>query len=143
LLQISAKHRHQRRNLEILPCTISRNGKRDIGYIEESSISKNVGLIEKWKVLTPGAGSDGGQKIPDIVLGKPWISPPPSACTQTFLAFLLDSEDEALSLESYYRTKFFRFLVSLRKITQNGFRSTYEFVPQQMWNQDWSDITLV
>jgi site-specific DNA-methyltransferase (adenine-specific) len=120
----------------------SRNGKRDIGFIERSSISKNAALIDKWKVLTPGAGSDGGQKIPDIVLGKPWISTPPAVCTQTFLAFFVDSEKEAESLESYYRTKFFRFLVSLRKITQNGFRSTYEFVPQQKWNQEWSDEKL-
>jgi site-specific DNA-methyltransferase (adenine-specific) len=120
----------------------SRNGKRDIGFIEESSIVKNAGLINKWKVLTPGAGSDGGQKIPDIVLGKPWICPPPAVCTQTFLAFFIDSEEEATSLESYYRTKFFRFLVSLRKITQNGFRSTYEFVPQQKWNQEWNDEKL-
>ena len=120
----------------------SRNGKRDVGYIEKSSITKNAGLIDKWKVLTPGAGSDGGQKIPDIVLGKPWISPPPSVCTQTFLAFFLESEEDAISLETYYRTKFFRFLVSLRKITQNGFRSTYEFVPQQKWTQEWTDEKL-
>ena len=120
----------------------SRNGKRDVGYIERASITKNAGLIDRWKVLTPGAGSDGGQKIPDIVLGKPWICPPPAVCTQTFLAFFVDSEEEAESLESYYRTKFFRFLVSLRKITQNGFRSTYEFVPQQKWTQEWNDAKL-
>ena len=120
----------------------SRSGKRDIGYVGKSVINKNSQLIEKWKVLAPGAGSDGGQKIPDIVLGKPWIAEPPAVCTQTFLAFFVDTEKEALSVESYYRTKFFRFLVSLRKITQNGFRSTYEFVPQQKWDQDWTDAKL-
>ena len=119
----------------------SRKGKRDISFIERENITKNSHLIDKWKVLTP-SGYDGGQKIPYIVLGKPWISPPPSVSTQTFLAFFVDSESEAASLESYYRTKFFRFLVSIRKITQNGFRSTYQFVPQQAWDREWNDKDL-
>jgi site-specific DNA-methyltransferase (adenine-specific) len=119
----------------------SKKGKRDVGFIERDSISKNAGLIDKWKVLTP-SGHDGGQKIPYIVLGKPWICPPPAASTQTFLAFFVESEDEAKSLETYYRTKFFRFLVSIRKMTQNGFRSTYAFVPQQIWDQEWNDSKL-
>jgi site-specific DNA-methyltransferase (adenine-specific) len=119
----------------------SRSGKRDVGYINKSVISKNSNLIEKWKVLAPGARG-GGQAFPDLVLGKPWIAEPPAVCTQTFLAFFVDTQREAVSLESYYRTKFFRFLVSIRKITQNGFRSTYEFVPQQKWDQDWTDAKL-
>lgn len=119
----------------------SRKGKRDISFIERTQITKNSNLIDKWKVLTP-SGYDGGQKIPYIVLGKPWICPPPAVSTQTFLAFCVDSESEAKSLESYYRTKFFRFLVSIRKITQNGFRSTYQFVPQQKWDQEWTDAAL-
>jgi len=119
----------------------SRNGKRDIGYIGKSNVEKNSHLIDKWKVLAPGARG-GGQTFPDLVLGRPWIAEPPAVCTQTFLAFFLDTEEDAKSLESYYLTKFFRFLVSLRKITQNGFRSTYQFVPQQKWNQNWTDAKL-
>jgi site-specific DNA-methyltransferase (adenine-specific) len=119
----------------------SRKGKRDISFIERENITKNSHLIDKWKVLTP-SGYDGGQKIPYIVLGKPWICPPPAVSTQTFLAFYVDSEEQAVSLESYYRTKFFRFLVSIRKITQNGFRSTYQFVPQQTWDRQWVDEDL-
>lgn len=119
----------------------SRKGKRDISFIERENITKNSHLIDKWKVLTP-SGYDGGQKIPYIVLGKPWICPPPAVSTQTFLGFYVNSEEEAVSLESYYRTKFFRFLVSIRKITQNGFRSTYQFVPQQSWNRKWVDEDL-
>jgi len=76
------------------------------------------------------------------VLGKPWISPPPSAATQSFLAFWLESEDEAHSLESYYRTRFFRFLVSLRKITQDALRPMYSWVPMQTWDRQWTDAEL-
>jgi len=119
-----------------------RSGKRAIGFIPRHMITKNTHLIDKWKVLVPEAGSDGGQKIPDSVLGKPWLSPPPSVATQTFLALWVTSEDEARSLESYYRTKFFRHLVSLRKLTQHALRSTYSWVPIQTWNCQWTDEIL-
>jgi site-specific DNA-methyltransferase (adenine-specific) len=119
-----------------------RSGKRDIGFVPRTTITKNASLINKWKVLVPEAGSDGGQKIPDSVLGKPWLSPPPSVSTQSFLGFWVASEDEARSLESYYRTKFFRHLVSLRKLTQHALRSTYSWVPVQTWDRAWTDKVL-
>ncbi len=117
-----------------------RSGKRDIGFVPRSTITKNATLIDKWKVLVPKA--HGGQKIPDAVLGKPWLSPPPSVATQTFLAFCVVNEDEAQSLESYYRTKFFRHLVSLRKLTQDALRPMYSWVPVQTWNRQWTDKAL-
>ncbi|NEX14910.1 MAG: hypothetical protein C1941_09505 [Prosthecochloris sp.] len=117
-------------------------GKRDVGFLPRDLIKKNAHLIDKWKLLAPEAGSDGGQKIPDSVLGKPWISSPPAVSTQSFLAFWVGSESEARSLESYFCTKFFRHLVSLRKLTQHALRSTYTWVPQQSWDQEWTDEQL-
>lgn len=119
-----------------------RSGKRLVGYIPRTDIRKNAHLIDTWKVLTPKAGSDGGQKIPDVVLGKTLIVAPGSVCSQTFIAFWVSSEAEARSLQSYYRTKFFRFLVSLRKITQDSLRGTYTWVPQQELNRTWTDALL-
>ena len=119
-----------------------RKGKRQVGYMPRDDIKKNTHLIDTWKVLTPKAGSDGGQKIPDIVLGKTLVVAPGSLCTQTFIAFWVSSEAEARSLQSYYCTKFFRFLVSLRKITQDALRGTYTWVPQQEWNRTWTDALL-
>lgn len=119
-----------------------RSGKREIGFIPRNMVTKNAALIDKWKVLVPKAGSDGGQKIPDSVLGKPLLSPPPSVATQTFLAFCLSSEAEARSVESYYRTKFFRHIVSLRKMTQDALRPMYSWVPIQTWDRTWTDADL-
>jgi len=119
-----------------------RKGKRSVVYLAKPDIRKNTNLIERWKVLTPEAGSDGGQRIPDVVLGKPMIAAPNSACTQSFLAFWIENESEARSLQSYLSTKFFRFLVSLRKITQHALRSTYTWVPQQEWKSTWTDAKL-
>jgi site-specific DNA-methyltransferase (adenine-specific) len=119
-----------------------RSGKRAIGYVQKDLIAKNQNLIGKWKLLVPEAGSDGGQKIPDSVLGKPWLVGPNSVCTQSFLFFYVDKESKAESIESYYRTKFFRHLVSLRKLTQHALRSTYTWVPMQSWDEIWTDSKL-
>jgi len=117
-------------------------GKREIGWSALKNIVKSEQLINKWKLLVPKAGSDGGKKIPDSVLGKPLVASSPSVCTQSFLFFFCDSKEEANSIESYYRTRFFRFLVSLRKITQDATKSTYTWVPMQLWNEAWTDEKL-
>jgi site-specific DNA-methyltransferase (adenine-specific) len=77
------------------------------------------------------------------VLGRALIAGPNSACTQTYLAAgPFEDKDAASSAESYLRTRFLRFLVSLRKISQHAFRSTYEWVPQQVWDRTWADEEL-
>ena len=119
-----------------------KKGKRSVSYLARDLIKKNTNLIDKWKVYVPKAGSDGGQKIPDSVLGKPWLSSPQSVATQTFIAFFAENEKEAKSIQSYYQTKFFRFMVSLRKITQDALRQTYYWVPIQNWNKEWTDKDL-
>lgn len=53
--------------------------------------------------------------------------------------FWVGSKSEALSIQSYYSTKLFRFLVSLRKITQLAQRSVYTWVPMQTWGRIWTD----
>ena len=70
------------------------------------------------------------------------MAPNPSVCTQTYLFVYVNSRKAALSVENYVRTKFFRFLVSLRKITQHATRSTYTWVPRQAWNRRWTDEAL-
>ena len=120
----------------------NRKGKRLCGWINRDEINKSIHLVDKWKVMVPKAGSDGGQKIPDIVLGSSFIAPSPSACTQTYLFFYTDSESSAKSIQKYVSTKFFRFLVSLRKITQDATRSTYTWVPMQNWDTIWTDELL-
>jgi site-specific DNA-methyltransferase (adenine-specific) len=132
---------HRKKQAGDIPIYLIANRKRTIGFTPRSKITKNKHLINSWKVLTVrGAGSPGS--YPDSVLGRPWIAPPPSICTGSFMFFYLSSEEEAISFRSYFTTRFFRFLVSLRKITQNAFRSTYEWVPQQTWDRIWTDDLL-
>jgi site-specific DNA-methyltransferase (adenine-specific) len=117
-------------------------GKRKVCYIPRSTIRKNVELIDNWKVLLPEAYGERGA-IPALVLGQPILAAPESVCTQTYLvAGPFKSKANAMSLQSYLATRFFRFLVSLRKITQHALRSTYRWVPQQTWDKTWSDEVL-
>lgn len=125
-----------------VPLYYIRQGKRNVGWISRKEVEKSRELIDTWKILVPQAGSDGGQRLPDPVLGQPLPAPSPSVCTQSYLFFHVGSEAHAKSVGTYVRTRFLRFLVSLRKITQHATRSTYTWVPQQSWDRVWTDETL-
>ncbi len=125
-----------------IPLHLIERGKRAIGYINRELIQKNVVAIDSWKVLVPEAYG-AGESVPHQILGKLIVAQPPSVCTQSFLIISpLNSEQEASSVSSYYQTRFFRFLVSLRKITQHALRSTYTWVPMQTWDRTWTDEML-
>ncbi|MBI3879594.1 MAG: Eco57I restriction-modification methylase domain-containing protein [Verrucomicrobia bacterium] len=116
-------------------------GKRLIGWIDREDVGKSPHLINKWKVMIPQAYGERGTR-PAMVLGPSFIAGSPSVCTQTYLFFFVGSKKEATSLQCYLRTRFFRFFVSLRKITQHATRSTYTWVPQQTWDRMWTDEAL-
>ena len=117
-------------------------GKRTVGFIKRGHIRKNIAALDVWKVLVPEAYG-AGETFPHQILGKEIVAAPPSACTQSYLTVSpFRSERAANSFASYYRTRLFRFLVSLRKITQHALRSTYSWVPQQSWDRTWTDELL-
>lgn len=114
-------------------------------WVAPKVVTRNQEFIEKWKVLLPkaGPGNSGGHVLPDMVLGRPLISEPGSVCTLTYLVVgPLPDETACKSLSSYIRTRFSRFLVSLRKASQDAPRSVYTWVPQQTWDREWTDEQL-
>lgn len=132
---------HVEKNTNDIPFYYIKKGNRLSAWINRSAVHKSSHHIDTYKVLIPKAGSDGGKKIPDSVLGKPLLVDAPSVCTQSYLFFFCNSMLEAQNIEKYYKSKFFRFLVSLRKITQDATRSTYKWVPLQNFSSsdiDWS-----
>ena len=123
----------------------SSNAGRRSGAMKRSLITKNTHLIETWKVIAPkaGPGSSGGHVLPDMVLGKPEVAEPNSVCTQTWIvAGPLKSKKQAEAVCRYLQTSFARFIVSLRKISQDAMKGVYRWLPQQEWSQDWTDETL-
>lgn len=127
-----------------VPLYYIRSMTRGQGFIARSAVTKSERLIDTWKLLVPavGSGRERERSGVDLVLGPPLIAPAPSVCTQSFLFFYVSSREEAESLQSYYKTRFFRFLVSLRKITQHATHSTYRWVPIQKWDRIWTDARL-
>lgn len=117
-------------------------GNQHTSYMERSAINSNLSWIDQWKVLLVKAhGTSGRDDV--TILGEPVVAGPGTACTETYLVIGVSaSEAEARHLASYMRTRFVRFLVSLRKITQNITRDSYRFVPHLPMNRPWSDDDL-
>jgi site-specific DNA-methyltransferase (adenine-specific) len=77
----------------------------------------------------------------DII--KPIISEPNSINTETYIMNgPYDSEVQAVNAVSYIKTKFFHFLLGLKKITQHTTANTYQFIPLQDFSEPWTDEKL-
>jgi len=114
-------------------------------WINPQVVTRNQELVSEWKVLLPkaGPGNSGGHVLPDMVLGRPLVSEPQSVCTLTYLVVgPLPNRVACESLISYVQTRFVRFLVSLRKPSQDAARGVYKWVPQQNWDRVWTDEDL-
>lgn len=118
------------------------NKQRVEGWMPRDLVPRGHDLIGSWKVLAPKAYG-AGEAVPHQILGETIVAAPESCCTQSYLvAGPFDTKKAATAFDSYLHTRFFRFLVSLRKITQDALRSTYTWVPQQTWDKTWTDAEL-
>jgi site-specific DNA-methyltransferase (adenine-specific) len=113
-----------------------------IGYSRTDQIQRNHQWIDRWKVLLPMAGDGNGQEV-SYVLGEPIALAPGSACTQTyFIAGMFDTREETENFAYYLTTKFARFLVLQRKVTQHVTPDRFRFVPLLDMNRRWTDPEL-
>lgn len=116
-------------------------GERKVGYVNKSLVVRGQEMVNCWKVLMPkayriGSAKDGGN-INAIV------AEPGSVCTETFIVMkTFSSKEHAENLVKYIKTRFFRFLVSLRKITQDATAKVYGFVPDLPMDREWTDKAL-
>lgn len=116
-----------------------------IGLFERAQLPKGHQLVDKYKVIISMAYGEGGEKrdYPRMVLGKPIIAEPPSACTETYLVVgAYNTLIEAENFSKFLKTKFCRFLVSLRKNTQHITSDRFRFVPKLEMNVEWDDEKL-
>lgn len=113
---------------------------KQVAKINRSQLLSNQEWVEKWKVYIPEAIGVGD---PETDWLKPIIGSPGTCCTETYLLIgPFDTEQEALSAYSYMQTKFFHFLLSLRKIGQHTTQDVYSFIPLVEFNQQWTDEKL-
>lgn len=113
-----------------------------IGYVRPQQLERLQDWVDRWKVLVPMAGDGHGREV-SYVIGEPIAVAPGSACTQTYLiAGQFDNPGEAENYARYMTTKFYRFLVLQRKITQHLTPDRFRFVPKLDMTRPWSDEEL-
>ena len=115
----------------------------EFGWININQIPKNRETKDLHKVFIPAANGSLTQ-----VLGHPFYGEPNSVCSQTYLVIGYNpkehhfTKEECFGIISYIKTRFFRYLVSIKKKTQNGPRGVYQFVPLQDFTKEWTDEEL-
>ena len=117
-------------------------GSQKVSWVDRSKVPVNSAWIDDWKVLMTAVQGTSAA-VETKFLSKPIIAEPGTASTETYLvAGRFDTELEARRFAAYLRTRFVRFLVSLRKSTQHANREVYRFVPDLPMDQDWTDQKL-
>lgn len=118
------------------------HGSQRISWVERADIPSNVEWVDEWKVLVTRVQGTSAA-VETKFLRDPIIAGPGEACTETYLvAGRFGSEAEAGNFVTYLRTRFLRFLISLRKATQDAARGVYAFVPDIPLDREWTDAKL-
>ena len=120
---------------------------KGLGKYKSSLVPAGKALISKWKTIISYASydhagqldKDGMRKVMSVIE----VLPPNSVCTETYLiAGTFDSEKEAKNLQTYFGTKFVRFLVAQIAVSQHITKGCFAFVPIQDFTQEWTDEKL-
>ncbi|MDO4590282.1 MAG: Eco57I restriction-modification methylase domain-containing protein [Slackia sp.] len=120
----------------------NKNAQKKPGFISRSDITTNADLIDKWKIFISYAYGERGS-FPYLVLGKPFLGKPGTACTETYLVIgPFNNQECTRNALTYIETKFFRFLTLLQKNTQHATKRVYKHVPMQDFSKPWTDEEL-
>ena len=111
-------------------------------FIERSETPRNEAWINQWKVILGLAYGERGP-FPYWITAEPAILGPGTACTESYLVIdRFGSEKKAKLFTAYLRTRFVRFLISLRKNTQHLYSERFLFVPDIPMDRLWNDEAL-
>ena len=114
----------------------------DNGFVSEEQVIKNKHWVNEIKVLVSKA-SPGGDSYPHQIISKPIVADKMSCSTETYLVVgIYKNKKIAENVAKYMHTRFFRFMMSLIKNTQNISRGVFAFVPIQDFNEEWTDEKL-
>ncbi len=115
------------------------------GWVTYSDIPKNQTVIGMHKIYISKAYG-AGEGFPHQIIGVPFYGEPGSVCTDTYIVIRkvcgFESKEEAENVISYMKTRFFRYLVFIKKKTQDAARDVYQFVPLQDFTRPWTDADL-
>lgn len=122
------------------PLILYRNG--GTSYINKSEVPKGYDWIPIWKLYISKAYG-AGEIFPHQILGVPLIGKPNSCCSETYIVIgPFKDKQTTENVKRYIATRFFRFMVFLKKITQDATSRVYELVPMQDFSKAWTDEEL-
>ena len=111
-----------------------------IGYIKKKEVLKNQHWIKEHKVIVPYAIGSGDSKTDKV---NPIYAEPNSCCTETYLVIgPFATKKQCENVMQYIGTKFLHFCLTLKKNTQHSTKEFYQFVPQQNFDEEWTDEKL-
>ena len=133
---------HGKPSATALKAPVELFGSRRVSWVDRAEIPLNDSWVDEWKVLMTAVQGTSAA-IETKFLSRPILAGPGTACSETYLvAGRFGIEEEARRYAGYLRTRFVRFLVSLRKSTQHATKDVYSFVPDVPLDQDWTDALL-
>ncbi|CAM4457142.1 MAG: hypothetical protein LEGION0403_FIIPPAGN_02323 [Legionella sp.] len=129
------------RNGHLIPC-LSRG--RVIKHIGLDLIKKNRDKIDLWKVAVPkAAGGSKGNRRSTVPVNQIFLIDKGVITTETYNIIGAFSEiDKAHNLIKYLQTDFSRYLIGLRKITQDVTKDRWDWVPYVDISKKWTDSEL-
>ena len=109
-------------------------------YINKKYVEYPHQNIDKYKVIVP---ANNGSGAIGEVLSTPLIGSPLIGYTQTFISVgAFDELNNAENALKYVKSKFCRVMLGILKVTQNGKKETWKYVPLQDFTSssdiDWS-----
>lgn len=120
--------------------TVKIYANKAIGYVSKSQLMKNADWVSKYKLFVPKAVGNGDVSSDRI---KPKLMGPNTCCTETYLVIgPFNTEEESKNCATYIETKFFHYLLSLKKITQDNAQKVYQFIPMVPLTKAWTDAEL-
>ena len=124
--------------------------KQSIGLrmISPDDVKDPRGDVNTWRVLVPYAPiagqTDFSKPISFFNDKNVIIAKPGEYCTETFIILKsCSTEEEAKNFLSYLKTRFFRFMLRMRTISQHITRENYMWVPDlEDYSKEWNDREL-
>ena len=115
-------------------------------FVDPNAFTDKNGIIGKWKVCASKGGnvtenSEGTRQV----LSSIFILEPNTICTETYIVVnTFDNKKEAENFVSYMKSKFFRFMLGLRVLTQDINKKKFAWVPDMLdYSAPWTDKELL
>lgn len=117
---------------------IKGGARRQIGYINRNTVTKNKDTIDMYKLFFTTSYSTNAIEPPEVIIAEP-----NEVCTETFLQIgPFSSKEEQMNCYSYISTKFFKFLLYHGKGTMQVNKDVFSLIPLVKLNQEWNDNDL-